>query len=67
VPHSLEDPNSGTLLLHVGLQTFGAAVALPTAVAVVMLLVWHVQMVARNKTTIEHAEVRVWDCWLLNG
>lgn len=31
--------------------------ALPTTIAVVMLLVWHIQMIAANKTTIEHAEV----------
>jgi hypothetical protein len=34
-------------------------VALPTTIAVVMLLVWHIRMVAGNKTTIEHAEVRL--------
>lgn len=56
MPHSLEDPNSGALLLHVGLQTFAAAISLPASVAIVMLLVWHVRMVATNKTTIEHAE-----------
>jgi hypothetical protein len=39
------------------LQTFAFAVALPTTIAVVMLLVWHIRMVASNKTTIEHAEV----------
>jgi hypothetical protein len=39
------------------LQTFAFAVALPTTIAVVMLLVWHVRMVSSNKTTIEHAEV----------
>jgi hypothetical protein len=39
-------------------QAFAFAVALPTTIAVVMLLVWHIRMVASNKTTIEHAEVR---------
>lgn len=40
------------------LQMFAAAIALPTSIAVLMLLVWHIRMVAQNKTTIEHAEVR---------
>jgi hypothetical protein len=39
------------------LKAFAIAVALPTTIAVVMLLVWHIQMIAANKTTIEHAEV----------
>lgn len=47
-----------SLLLLLLLQTFAFAVALPTTIAVVMLLVWHIRMVAANKTTIEHAEVR---------
>jgi hypothetical protein len=39
-------------------QTFAAAIALPTSVAVLMLLIWHIRMIHENKTTIEHAEVR---------
>jgi Na+/citrate or Na+/malate symporter len=38
-------------------QTFAAAIALPTSVAVLMLLIWHIRMIHENKTTIEHAEV----------
>lgn len=39
------------------LQMFAAALALPTSIAVLLLLVWHIRMVAQNKTTIEYAEV----------
>jgi hypothetical protein len=46
------------LLHHLLLQTFAVAIALPTSVAVLMLLIWHVRMVLGNKTTIEYAEVR---------
>lgn len=45
-------------------QTFAVTVALPTTIAVVMLLAWHIRMVASNKTTIEHAEVHRTSCLL---
>eukprot|EP00879_Flechtneria_rotunda_P025174 GHRR01026736.1.p1 GENE.GHRR01026736.1~~GHRR01026736.1.p1 ORF type:complete len:265 (+),score=55.67 GHRR01026736.1:284-1078(+) len=56
-PVALEAGTSQHLLLHIGLQALAIAVALPTSIAVVSLLTWHVRMVATNKTTIEHAEV----------
>ncbi|WIA37645.1 hypothetical protein OEZ86_014546 [Tetradesmus obliquus] len=55
-PHTFEEDPDSHVLWHIGLQTFAFAVALPTTIAVVMLLVWHIRMVAANKTTIEHAE-----------
>lgn len=54
--------------LPLPLQTLAAAIALPTSVAVLMLLIWHIRMIAHNKTTIEHAEVGaccVYVLWLL--
>lgn len=52
---------STALTLHksvmLPLQTFAVAIALPTSVAVFMLLIWHIRMISHNKTTIEHAEV----------
>jgi hypothetical protein len=62
-PHGLVDAvirinrHGCNVLCGLLLQTCAFAVALPTTIAVVMLLVWHIRMVASNKTTIEHAEV----------
>eukprot|EP00878_Enallax_costatus_P035691 GHUV01039888.1.p1 GENE.GHUV01039888.1~~GHUV01039888.1.p1 ORF type:complete len:117 (+),score=14.76 GHUV01039888.1:281-631(+) len=50
-----EEPDK-YLMMHIGIQTFAFFVALPTTVAVVMLLIWHIRMVTGNKTTIEAAE-----------
>ncbi|KAF8055329.1 PAT16 [Scenedesmus sp. PABB004] len=56
-PHELAGGDaSGHVLLHTGLEVLAALLALPTTIAVVSLLAWHVRMVAANKTTIEHAE-----------
>jgi hypothetical protein len=33
-------------------------VALPLAIGILMLLGWHLHLIAANKTTIEHSEVR---------
>lgn len=56
IAHVHEASSNRHLMLHLGLQTAAMAIALPASIAVTMLLVWHLQMVAANKTTIEHAE-----------
>jgi hypothetical protein len=35
------------------------AVALPLFVGLLLLLSWHLQLIAANKTTIEYQEVRI--------
>jgi palmitoyltransferase len=40
------------------MQAVAFTVGLPLTLGLVMLLVWHVQLVLSNKTTIEYQEVR---------
>lgn len=48
---------AGWRVVRASVQTLAFFIALPLTLGLLMLLIWHVQMVASNKTTIEYREV----------